>query len=264
MNQRWAQGRESYRPPAERIVPSEYEVAELLRDTEPRAFIAEHHYLGTYPSARFRYGLFRRGQLVGVAVFSYPTNTRSMTNVFPDTGVSDLVTLGRFCLLDEVPGMGETWFLRRIFRTHPDALTAKGIRGVVSFSDPLRREDVSGRMVCPGHVGTIYQAFNGAYLGRSRAESKWLMPDGSTFHRERVTKIRYRRQGWEYGVRSLVAAGASEPWSDSPAELSVWVDEFLPRIARRVLHPGNHKYAWALHRGLRCCLAFGPYPKKVA
>src|SRR5262245_917910 len=42
-----------------------------------------------------------------------------------------------------------------------------GVRGVVSLSDPVPRRTVAGELVFPGHVGTIYQASNAAYLGRT-------------------------------------------------------------------------------------------------
>ena len=50
-------------------------------DTTPRAFIEQHHYAGTYPAARERFGLYRRGELVGCAVFSHPTNDKVLSNV---------------------------------------------------------------------------------------------------------------------------------------------------------------------------------------
>src|SRR5262249_25959639 len=68
-----------------------------------------------YPAARWRFGLFRRGVLQGVAVFSHPCNDRALTSVFPGRA-TDSVELGRFVLLDEVPGNGETWMLGRCFR----------------------------------------------------------------------------------------------------------------------------------------------------
>ena len=34
----------------------------------------------------------------------------------------------------------------------------EGVRGVVSFSDPVARRDATGRVVFPGHIGIVYQA----------------------------------------------------------------------------------------------------------
>lgn len=71
MNQRWAQGRDSYRPAGEPIQTRLYEVAEL-DELDAKAFVVEHHYSRSYPAARWRFGLHRAGRLVGVAVFSGP------------------------------------------------------------------------------------------------------------------------------------------------------------------------------------------------
>jgi hypothetical protein len=82
LNQRWCDGRASYRPPTEPIRTAEYEVAEIPDDTTAREFITRHHYAHSYPSARFRVGLFRHGELAGVAVFSHPCSNAVLTNVF--------------------------------------------------------------------------------------------------------------------------------------------------------------------------------------
>jgi len=58
-------------------------VAELPDDAAAKAFVLEHHYSASYPAARWRFGLFRRGALQGVAVFSHPVNDRALTAVFP-------------------------------------------------------------------------------------------------------------------------------------------------------------------------------------
>lgn len=166
LNQRWREGRESYRVPDEPIRTLEHEVAVLEDDTTPRAFVERHHYEGSYPAARFRFGLFHGGELVGVAVFSHPMRDEVLTSVFPGEA-TDSVELGRFVLLDSVAGNGETWFLARAF----DVLRREGLRGIVSFSDPMKRTTLEGAETCPGHVGTIYQAANGVYLGRAPSTS---------------------------------------------------------------------------------------------
>ena len=156
LNQRWCDGRASYRPPTEPIRTAEYEVAEIPDDTTVREFILQHHYSHSYPSARFRVGLYRHGELAGVAVFSHPCSNAVLTNVF-EAPVLTTVELGRFVLLDSVAGNGETWFLARAF----DVIRKKGIVGVVSFSDPLQRRTASGEVI---------QAHNGTYLGRGTAK----------------------------------------------------------------------------------------------
>ena len=75
--QRWTHGRGSYRVAGEPIDTRRYEVAPIADDTTPKRFVVQHHYSGTYPAARFRFGLFHRsGALEGVAVFSVPPRDR--------------------------------------------------------------------------------------------------------------------------------------------------------------------------------------------
>lgn len=257
-NQRWRERRDSYRPAGETIRTSEYEIAPIADDTTPKAFVLTHHYAASYPAARFRFGLYRRGELAGVAVFSHPCRDEVLTNVFPGIA-TDSVELGRLVLLDEVPGNGETWFLARCF----DLLRSTALRGVVSFSDPEPRAAADGRIVFAGHIGTIYQAFNARYLGRGEPQTLRLLPDGRVFHRYARAKIRARAKGWEYAAALLEAFGAPRLTADMDAR--AWVDEWVPRLTRPMRHRGNHKYAWALHRGARRAMPEArPYPKRLA
>ncbi|MGH7339980.1 MAG: hypothetical protein ACREKH_05765, partial [Candidatus Rokuibacteriota bacterium] len=238
MAQRWRSGRDSYRPVGETIDTSAYEVAAIPDDSTARAFVTAHHYSRSYPAARFRYGLYRGASLVGVAVFSVPARDAVLA-ILPGEPL-ERTELGRFVLVDDVPANGETWFLARAF----ELLRAAGIAGVVSFSDPMPRTRLDGSLVHPGHVGTIYQAMNAVFLGRARAETLRLLPDGTVLHRRAMSKLRHGEQGWRYVASRLVAIGASEPTGD----LRTWSDAWLSRLTRPVSHPGNLKYAWTLRR----------------
>src|SRR6185436_10478825 len=218
--QRWRARRDSYRPAGETIETSRYEVAEILEDRVAKAFVLEHHYSGCYPSARFRFGLYREHQLVGVAVFSHPCSDKVLTSVFP-VEARYAVELGRFVLLDDVPGNGETWFLARAFE-----LLRGRIAGVVSFSDPMPRTLEDGAVVFAGHVGTIYQAHNAVYLGRSTARTLRVLPDGTVLSARALQKIRARDRGWQYAAEQLERFGASRPGED----LGAWLREWLPRV----------------------------------
>jgi hypothetical protein len=246
-----------YRPPDEPIRTAEYDVAELPDDALAKAFVVQHHYSGSYPAARWRFGLFRRGVLQGVAVFSHPCNDRVLTSVFPGRA-TDSVELGRFVLLDEVPGNGETWMLGRCFRL----LRREGLAGVVAFSDPCRRLNREGVPVFGGHVGTIYQSHNGVYLGRGLPRTLSLLPDGRVFSDRAQQKVRAADRGVRYAVRQLVESGAEPPRSWEPAALSDWLRAWKGRLCRTVRHRGTHKYAWALSRRVRLPRGL-PYPKQI-
>src|SRR5262249_56211241 len=119
----------------------------------------------------------------------------------------DGLELGRFVLLNEVPGNGETWFLGRAFRF----LRREGFAGVVSFSDPCRRTNQRGEQVFGGHVGWIYQAHNAVYLGRGTPRTLKLLPDGSVLSPRAMQKVRSGERGVGYVVRLLCGFGAVEP-----------------------------------------------------
>lgn len=254
-NQRWRDRRGSYRPAGETIQTALYEVATIPGDAVAKAFVTGHHYSGTYPAARFRFGLYRRAELLGVAVFSHPTNDAVLTSVFPCEAI-EAVELGRLVLLDEVPGNGETWFIARCF----EHLRGKGLRGVLSFSDPAPRTAASGEVVFPGHIGTIYQAHNAVYLGRREdLRTVYLLPDGSVFSDRAAQKIRSLDRGCEYAAAQLERAGA-DPFDRSNPR--AWLSRAMVRVTRTVRRQGNHKYAWALDKAMARRIPKGlPYPK---
>lgn len=254
-NQRWREGRDSYRPPGEVIDARACEVAPLA-ELEAKAFVTGHHYSGSYPAARWRFGLHRAGQLVGVAVFSHPCRDSILTKAFPIDSAREAVELGRFVLLDEVPGNGETWFLARCF-----AELRGQVRGVLSTGDPEPRTTLDGRQVFPGHVGTIYQAHNAAYLGRGKARLLRLLPDGRVFSERAISKIRSLERGWRHCAAQLEAAGATPLADPDAGDARAWLATWLPRVTRPFRHPGNHRYAWRIDRRMRWAPERLPYPK---
>ena len=254
--QRWRARRDLYRPAGEPIDPERYEVIPMHDDATAKAFVLEHHYSGSYPAARRRFGLWRApGELVGVAVFSVPVRAAVIESCLPGDWRSSL-ELGRLVLLDEVPANGESWFVSRCFAE----LRREGWTGVVSFSDPMPRTTLDGHIVKPGHVGTIYQATNAVYVGQARRDTVRLLPDGSVLPSRALAKVRKLDRGWKHVVARLALYGA-EPLDDG--EPRAWLDAQLPRIGvRKVRHPGNHKYCWALDRRARRHLPPSqPYPK---
>ncbi|MGN6103985.1 MAG: hypothetical protein ACTHU0_02675 [Kofleriaceae bacterium] len=268
LNQRWREGRAHMRP-SDPIDPSKYEVAPIGRAVA-KAFVKAHHYSRSFPAARYQFGIFRGAALEGVAVFSHPANEDVLAPL-PCERLAG-IELGRFVLLDEVPGNGETWFLARCF----EHLRQDGIEVLLSHSDPLRRVAANGNVVMPGHVGTIYQASNAVYAGRTRAHRLCLLPDATVFSERSISKIRGAERGWEREIRVLVDAGATAPCGLEPGGAKGdprwvarrdWLWRAIGEVCRRVAHGGNHRYLWALERRLRrqvARLATGePYPKQV-
>lgn len=259
--QRWRARRASYRPSNEPLNPSRYGVELLPGDKLARQFVVLHHYSGSYPAARCRVGLYRRRQLVGVAVFSVPASARVLPK-YTGLGNEAAVELGRFVLLDDVPGNGETWFLARAFRALLDALPQ--IRAVVAFSDPVPRRSAAGQLTLPGHIGTIYQAHNGRHVGRTNRATHWLDASGRVVSPRALSKLRTDDQGAAYAYELLRAAGAParKPLEDGRA----YVRRALRQGPFRTLrHPGCLAYVWPLGRAKKATQrAFAdplPYPK---
>lgn len=246
MNQRWLNRIGSFRSPDEIINTSKYEIAEIADDNTPKAFVEQHHYSGSYPAARARFGLYETATaaLVGVAVFSHPPNEAVLKRL-PCERMAG-IELGRLVLLDDVAGNGESWFVARCF----EGLRAKGIECLISHSDPLPRRAADGTIVLPGHVGNVYQATNAIYGGRATKRRLWLLPDGTTFSERAMSKIRGRERGYRYAIEQLVQAGAERP-ADIGQDLGAWMSASLERVGRRLKHAGNHRYLWALDRSLR-------------
>jgi hypothetical protein len=260
LSQRWRGGRASYRPAAECIDPFSYEVAPIDghgADRTARAFVEAHHYSRSMPAARERVGLYRGGDLVGVAVFSHPASDKVLS--WLPCPKAEAVELGRFVLLDDVEHNGETWFLARAF----ELLRQRGYSGVISFADPVRRATVEGAPVFPGHIGTIYQAANAVFAGEATMRTLRLLPDGRVFSERARSKIRQRERGWQYAVEQLLAAGAPAPTDTSTAEaLHAWLLRELPRCTRGLLHPGNYRYLFGLTPAVKRHLPKSrPYPK---
>lgn len=250
--QRWNAGAARYVPAGSLITPREYDVAEISEDTA-KSFVLANHYSGTYPAARRRFGMFRRGNLCGVAVFSHPCNEKTITNVFGCEKASDGLELGRFVLTDDVPGNGESWFLARCREQLKNDFV-----GVVSFSDDVAHTTADGSRTFAGHIGTIYQASNAAFLGRGTGRSLRLLPDGKVLSHRAISKIRSGERGWRYAVDILRAYGAGPcPEDDLPRR--AWLAHWVSVLTRTMTHPGNLKYAWSFSKRVR--LASMPYPK---
>lgn len=266
--QRWTRGRESRRPAGELFDPGRHDVA-VLDELDAKGFVCGHHYSGSYPAARVRVGLFRVGcgarhGLAGVAVFSVPMQPAAVpkhTALEPSAGVE----LGRFVLLDEVEGNGETWFLRRAFAALRQARPE--IRAVLSYSDPLPRADARGQVITPGHVGVIYQAHNGRYVGRTKPETLIIDRDGRVIPRRALSKLKHDEKGARYVYQRLLAAGAPVRHLFEPGPAYV-ARALQDGPFHKIRHPGNHAYVWPLGTRVEretLLARFAParaYPKK--
>lgn len=262
-SQRWQARRPSWRHTSEGgFDPARYRVVSI--DEGPaKAFVTSHHYLRSYPAAKLRYGLVDADRLVGVAVLGIPPQRAVLSNVFPDLEpYTESLDLSRLVLLDEVPANAETWFIARVFR-HAAGL---GVRGVVAFADPMPRMTDAG-LVVPGHIGTVYQAGNARYCGRSTPRLLRMLPDGTVLSDRALSKVRGQERGHAYVERTLRSFGAPGPRVGESG--AAWLERALPAVdLRGVRHGGNHRYVFAVgsraqRRHVRIALDAGVYPKQL-
>ena len=126
------------------------------------------------------------------------------------------------------------------------------------------RTSVAGDVVMPGHVGVIYQPHNGRHLGRTNRATVYLDAGGRVVSPRALSKLRSGARGAGYSYHQLVELGAPRR---RPLEGGI---EYVRRALaegpfRRVRHPGNFAYAWAVGgRSARSGLAGLPalaYPR---
>lgn len=234
-----------------------------------KEFVLQHHYSGSFPSAKKTFGLFDTSggepRLSGVAVFGLSVSKAVLERALPglEANVAAL-ELSRFVLLDACPANSESWFLARCL----DELLVSGVKGVVSFADPVPRRTEQGKLVAVGHVGTIYQASNAAYTGRATARTIKLLPDGTVLNDRAAQKVRKQEQGHEYVEAKLMALGAPAPRAG--ANPALWLRDALQAVgARNLRHHGAHRYVFRLgkNRRERDRITLGypemkPYPKR--
>ncbi|MBQ1048480.1 hypothetical protein KBX50_08385 [Micromonospora sp. C51] len=241
--QRWDRRRPSWRHASEGgFRASRYRVVPLA-EAPAKAFVTVHHYSKAWPSAKLRYGIVEGDDLVGVAVLGVPMSQRVLTKPFPTLKPNrQSMELSRLVLLDQVPANAETWFLARMFRLAAE----EGVRGIVAFSDPMPRI-VGGRILMPGHLGDVYKAFaRSVYTGRATKRTLSMLPDGTVLTARSAAKV----TGWERGAGGVVARleDLGAPRFDPAGWMTptAWLSHALDRIAVRVRHRGNHRYAWTI------------------
>lgn len=251
-------GRRLKRVPANGTIrTTDYEVAPITSSAVARGYIKARHYAGTASSDAHRFGLYRHGNLVGVALFGPPASMNAHRLVWPTLDPGEAVTLGRLFLDEEVEGNGESWMFARCMELLANprlyrpldkhGLPRRPIVGVESCADPVVRTDIHGRRIFNGHAGTLYQASNGRFVGRTRRERHKLLPDGRVFSRRSISKIQGAERGWFRDAQHLVAFGVDpiDPDADRP-ERKAWLDDALDELARDLVHDGCLRYVWAL------------------
>lgn len=150
-------------------------------------FVKKHHYSRGIHNGPMCYGLFDKGELVGVCAFANPCSENVCASVFGSENKRRVTELHRLVLLDKAPRNSESWFivraLRQLKKDRPNYWC------VLSFADSTQ-----------GHIGIIYQATNAIYSGTSGNATFYLDSDGRLRHPRQngknINREQARKMGW--------------------------------------------------------------------
>jgi hypothetical protein len=156
-----------------------------------KPFVEANHYSRNLPAGKnVCFGAFLDGQLYAVAIYGIGVNMHPHAFLGRMTGLGSRVTKFNLLELKRLARIGKrgaakiplTAFLAECHRT----LRARGIRFIISFSDPEH-----------SHDGGIYRAANFFFLGSTARETHYRDVNGDFVHR----RIPYR-YAQRYGLAS--------------------------------------------------------------
>lgn len=141
------------------------------------AFVSTYHYLGKAEFfAKYAFGLWCCGELVGVATYSNPQGTTALQGWF-GLGNDDqsVLELSRLAMLPILNGTNATsFFLSGSIRE----LKRFGVRAVITLADASR------------HIGSIYQVCNFKYYGLANDKQDFFRyPDCKKNPRGKVKEV---------------------------------------------------------------------------
>lgn len=137
---------------------------------EVKLFIESNHYSHKMPQAiKYRFGMYINDELFGVSIFSIPSNQFAVTSIFENETQHICIELSRVFTLDSTPKNFESYCISKMFK-YIKYNTKYDV--VLSYADPNFK-----------HVGYLYQALNGMYLGETAQEVRYIMPTGELITR---------------------------------------------------------------------------------
>ena len=141
-------------------------------------FVRQYHYLGDAEFfAKYAFGLWLDGELVGVAAFSNPQGTTALKGWFGlENDDQSVLELTRLCMLPALNQTNATSYLL----SHSMQMLHRfyGVRAVITLADASR------------HIGSIYQVCNFKYYGLANDKSDFYRwPDGKKNPRGEVSAL---------------------------------------------------------------------------
>jgi hypothetical protein len=136
-----------------------------------KKIIIEKHYLHSFSSCRYSFGVFYDGKLIGCIVYGHPVGRQTVTSIFTNIILErdKVLELTRLYIDDGYGTNIESYVIGLTF----DILRKDGIDVLISYSDPG-----------VGHKGKIYQATNWIYQGNNTMLIKgyWFYINGIKMH----------------------------------------------------------------------------------
>ena len=129
----------------------------------------KNHYLHTRASCIYGFGLFEGDEIIGVILYGNPTAPTTLGICGKDERKS-VIEITRLWIKDDTPKNTESFFIGNTIK-----LIDKDI--IVAFADPEFE-----------HVGTVYQASNLIYTGRSGRGGRVIAIKGNKIHNKTLWK----------------------------------------------------------------------------
>jgi hypothetical protein len=131
------------------------------------AMVVEHHYLHRKAPASFCFGLFdESSQLLGTVVYGKPASPSLCKGIAGADESSRVIELTRLWIADITPKNAESFLIGNSLKMLPTQYDI-----VVSFAE-----------IGAGHLGTVYQATNWIYTGKSDRHVEWKLDGQGNKH----------------------------------------------------------------------------------
>jgi hypothetical protein len=166
----------------------DYEIFKIPCKQAKEYIIKNHYSHGCHNGPSPCYGLFDKGELIGVLMFATPCSENVRASVFGPEYKDSVTELHRLHILDVTPRNTESWFISRVLKMLKQ--DKPQIKAVLSFSDTT-----------VGHEGTIYKATNAYRIGHTGSATFFEDENGRLRHPRQcgvnISKDEAKSRGWK-------------------------------------------------------------------
>lgn len=131
-------------------------------------YILNVHYAKRWPPISYSYGLYKRGELVGVITYGYPASAPLRRGIAGDDYKQDVLELNRLCL-------------KHNRKNEASILVSRSLKLL-----PRNKIIVSYADTGQDHIGYIYQATNFIYCGLSAKRTDWKIKGKEHLHNQTI------------------------------------------------------------------------------